>query len=63
MLREVETVFKGSEPSPDMVESAGETAFKAAEGVVVENACTSREYRVKMARVITRRAVREALGL
>jgi 4-hydroxybenzoyl-CoA reductase subunit beta len=63
MLREAESVIKGTEPNPDAVEKAGEIAFRAAEGIVVENASASREYRIKMARVMARRAVKEALSL
>ena len=63
MLKEAESVIKGTEPSPDAVEQAGEIAFRAAEGIVVENASASRDYRIKMARVMARRAVRESLGL
>ncbi|MEJ2718749.1 MAG: FAD binding domain-containing protein [Deltaproteobacteria bacterium] len=63
MLREAESVIKGTEPNADAVEKAGEIAFRAAEGIVVENASASREYRIKMARVMARRAVKEALGL
>jgi 4-hydroxybenzoyl-CoA reductase subunit beta len=62
-LREVENSIKGAKPDPEMVEAAGEAAFRAAEGIVVKNASMSREYRIKMARVTARRAVAEALGL
>ncbi len=46
-----------------MVHEAGEIARRTAEGVVVENAVTSKAYRVKMAAVMARRAVEEALAL
>jgi len=46
-----------------MVEQAGEIAMKVAEGAMVENAAVSKSYRTKMAGVVVRRAVKEALGL
>lgn len=63
ILRDMESTFKGKAPAPEMIDLAGETAFRAAEGAIVENAAVSKEYRVKMARVVARRAVRQALGL
>ncbi len=63
ILKDIEKTVKGSEPSPEMVEVAGEAAFLAAEGIVVKNASMSREYRIKMARVTARRATAEALRL
>lgn len=63
VLKEVESTIKGSEPNPEMVQSAGEAALRTAEGSVVENASLSRQYRVKAAAVLARRAVREALCL
>lgn len=63
ILREIEGLVKGNVPDPDMVRRAGEIAIKAAEGTVVENASTSKDYRIKMAGVVARRATREALGL
>lgn len=63
VLKEVDSAIKGSEPNADMIETAGEAAFKVAEGAVVENASLSRQYRVKMAAALARRAVKEALCL
>lgn len=63
VLREVESAFKGKARSPEIVDQAGEAAFKATEGTIVENAVVSKEYRLKMAKAVVRRAVREALGL
>jgi len=63
VLKEAETVIKGREPHPGMLRLAEEAALRAAEGVVVENASASKEYRIKLAAVTARRAVREALGL
>jgi CO/xanthine dehydrogenase FAD-binding subunit len=63
ILKEAESAVKGQPPVPEMAEQAGEMARKAAEGAVVENASVSKIYRVKMAAVVVRRAVKEALGL
>ncbi len=63
VLKEAEAAIKGSAPSQEMIQTAGDAAFKAAEGSVVENASLSRQYRVKMAAALARRAVKEALGL
>ena len=46
-----------------MAEQAGKIALKAAEGAIVDNATVSKDYRIKMAEVVVRRAVTEALGL
>jgi 4-hydroxybenzoyl-CoA reductase beta subunit len=63
ILKEAETLIRGHRPALDMVLSAGDMALKAAEGVVVENAAASKDYRIKMAGAMARRAVREALGV
>lgn len=63
VLKEAESAFKGRVPASEMVDLAGEMAFRAAEGAIVENAVVSKGYRIKMARVVVRRAVRQALGL
>jgi len=63
ILKEVESAVKGQQPGPEMVIQAGEIALKIAEGAIVENATVSKDYRVKMAAVVVRRAVKEALGL
>jgi hypothetical protein len=42
-----------------MIGMAGEMAVKAVEGIIVENASASKDYRVKMAGVVARRAVKE----
>jgi 4-hydroxybenzoyl-CoA reductase subunit beta len=63
VLREAEALVKGRQPDSKMAREAGEIARRAAEGIVVENASTSKAYRVKMAAVMARRAVEEALGL
>jgi len=63
ILREAETAIKGKNAEPAMVEQAGEIAMKVAEGAMVENAAVSKSYRTKMAGVVVRRAVKEALGL
>ena len=63
ILKEAESAVKGQRPGLEMAEHAGEMARKAAEGAVVENASVSKIYRVKMAAVVVRRAVKEALGL
>jgi 4-hydroxybenzoyl-CoA reductase subunit beta len=62
-LKEAEAVVKGHKPDSAMVREAGEIALRAAEGIVVENASTSKAYRVKMAAIMAGRAVEEALGL
>jgi len=63
ILREAETAFRGKKPEPEMVRMAGEMGMKAVEGISVENASASKAYRVKMAGVVARRAVLEALKL
>ncbi len=63
VLREAEALAKGREPDSTVAGEVGELARLAAEGIVVENASTSKAYRVKMAAVMARRAVNEALGL
>lgn len=63
ILKEAENAFKGRTVDPQMSSMAGDMAAHAAEGIVVENASTSKDYRVKMAGVVARRAVQEALGI
>jgi 4-hydroxybenzoyl-CoA reductase beta subunit len=63
ILKEVESVVRRKSPDWDMVEAAGAAAYRIAEGTVVENAGQSREYRIKMASVLARRAATEALCL
>lgn len=63
VLKEAEAAIKGSEPNPNMLQTAADIAHRAAEGCIVENASLSRRYRVKMAPVLARRATREAIGL
>ncbi len=62
-LREVEAAIKGNKPDPEMVRKAQEVASRSAEGIVVENASASKDYRVQMAGVMAGRAVKEALNL
>jgi len=62
-LKEVEGAIKGQTPDPEMVNQAGAAALKAAEGAIVDNVAASKDYRIKMAAVVARRAVKEALGL
>lgn len=63
MLRDVENLVKGNVPDPEMARKAGEMAMQTAEGTIVENASASREYRIRVARVLARRATQEALGM
>lgn len=63
VLRDAETLIKGQAPSPEMLDQVKHIAMKAVEGVMVENATQSKEYRTKMAGVMAARATREALGL
>ncbi|MBI4964380.1 MAG: FAD binding domain-containing protein [Desulfomonile tiedjei] len=63
ILKEAESVIKGQTPDLEMIELAGNIALKAAEGAIVDNAAASKDYRIKMAAVTVRRAVKEALGL
>ncbi len=63
ILKEVESAIKGQKPEPEMARKASEIALKAAEGAIVDNAAVSKDYRIKMAAVVVRRAVKEALGL
>ena len=62
-LKEAEADVKGNKPDSAMVREAGEIALRAAEGIVVENASTSKAYRVKMAAIMAGRAMEEALGI
>ncbi|MGO9572059.1 MAG: FAD binding domain-containing protein [Desulfomonilaceae bacterium] len=62
VLKEAEALIKGRKRDRAMVSEIGEIALRAAEGVVVDNASTSKTYRVKMAAVMAVRAVNEALG-
>lgn len=62
-LKEVDALLKGNEPSPDMLPTVEKMARQAAEGIIVENAIVSKEYRIKMAGVVAKRSVGEALGL
>jgi 4-hydroxybenzoyl-CoA reductase subunit beta len=63
ILREAESLFKRKAPDPHMAQRAEEIAVRAAEGIIVENAVASKDYRVKMAGVLARRAVQEALNI
>jgi 4-hydroxybenzoyl-CoA reductase subunit beta len=63
VLREVEAQVKGAAPSRKMLNPVQDAAVRVAEGVVVANASTSKEYRVGMAGILARRATAEALGL
>ncbi len=61
-LRELEASMKGSEPNENMPAQAAESALRVAEGVVVENAVLTKQYRIHAAGVLARRAVSECLG-
>jgi 4-hydroxybenzoyl-CoA reductase beta subunit len=61
-LKEVEALIKGNEPSRDMLPIVERMARQAAEGVIIENAIVSKDYRIKMAGVVAKRSVAEALG-
>lgn len=63
VLRELETSVKGQTPVQEMARLAGENALRAAEGAMIENTSASKDYRIKMAAVVARRAALEALGL
>ncbi len=63
ILKEVESMIKGQAPDPQIVKQAAAAALKAAEGAIVDNALAPKDYRIKMAAVLARRAVKEALGL
>ncbi len=63
VLKDLEARIRGSQPSPEMPDMAADAALKVAEGLAVANTVASKEYRAKMAAVMARRAVREALGL
>jgi 4-hydroxybenzoyl-CoA reductase subunit beta len=63
VLRDVETQVKGAALTQDLLTQAQDVALRVAEGVVVANASTSKEYRIQMAGVLARRATAEALGL
>jgi 4-hydroxybenzoyl-CoA reductase subunit beta len=61
MLREAEAAVNAEGPTEKAAEAVGALAARAAEGIVVENAYLSRQYRIKLARVMAYRAAREAL--
>ncbi len=63
ILKEIERTVKGQRPEFEMAKQAGKIALKAAEGAIVDNTTVSKDYRIKMAEVVVRRAVTEALGL
>ena len=63
ILKEIETAVKGQKPEPEMAKQASAIAMRSAEGAIVENTGVSKDYRIKMAAVVVRRAVKEALGL
>jgi len=60
-LRDAEAAVKAEGPTEGAAEAAAEIAARIAEGIVAENASLSRQYRIKLARVLAYRAVREAL--
>lgn len=62
-LKEAETLVKGKRPSPEIIEQLKAIALKATEGVIVNNASASMEYRHKMTAVMVGRAAREAFGI
>ncbi len=62
-LKEAEGLMRGQVPDPEMVEQAGMIARRSAEGIVVDNSSVSRDYRIKMAGTVIKRAVKEILGL
>jgi 4-hydroxybenzoyl-CoA reductase subunit beta len=63
ILKEIEAAIKGQQPDPALLQPVREAAVKAVEGVIIENASASKEYRVKLAAVAAVRAAGEALGL
>jgi len=63
VLREVETQVKGAVPSREILKQAQEAAVRVAEGVVVANTSTSKEYRIKMAGVLAHRAAAGAIAI
>lgn len=63
VLREAESVVKGNAAGPEMASKVAEIAVKAAEGIMAENTISPKEYRIRAAGIITRRAVKEALGI
>ncbi len=62
VLKDLEARCKGARPSPSMADMAAEAALNVAAGVAVGNTIVGKEYRVKMAGVMARRAVRGALS-
>jgi 4-hydroxybenzoyl-CoA reductase subunit beta len=62
-LKEAENMVRGMWPSQEIIERLRVIALKEAEGVIVNNASASREYRHKMAGVMVARAAKEAFGL
>jgi 4-hydroxybenzoyl-CoA reductase subunit beta len=62
-LKEAEGMIKGQTPGPEMIARAGTIALRSAQGVMVENSSVSKDYRMKMAEIVVRRAVKETLGL
>jgi 4-hydroxybenzoyl-CoA reductase subunit beta len=63
LLKEAEGMMKGRIPDQEMADHAAGIARRSAEGMIVDNAAVSREYRIKMAGTVVKRAVKEILGL
>lgn len=60
-LKDLESTFTGQEPSQELFLEAEQAAVRAVEGIVVDNSIASKQYRVKMAGVMARRATQLAL--
>lgn len=63
VLNQAEALIKGQKPAADMIPRIREIATQAAEGIIVENATASKDYRIQMAGVVCSRAAAEALGV
>ncbi len=63
MVKEVDSLAKGHRPSEEMLHRLERAAVKLAQGVVIDNTGVSKDYRAKMAGVVVKRAVKNALGL
>jgi 4-hydroxybenzoyl-CoA reductase subunit beta len=62
-LREIEARVKGREADPGIVGEVGAAAVRVAEGIVASNTSVSREYRIKLAGVLAKRAFCECMGM
>jgi 4-hydroxybenzoyl-CoA reductase subunit beta len=61
VIDEAEKILRGKPPTPELIAQAASAARKKAEGLIVENTIAPAEYRRKMAEILARRALAEAV--